>query len=72
MQPYDICEQAREIIIGNIQRLEDKKLDVSFECDQENIFVDADKDAIHQILYNICDNAIKFSREGGKYEVSIK
>lgn len=72
MQPYDICEQAREIIIGNIQRLEEKKLDVNFECDAENIFVDADKDAIHQILYNICDNAIKFSSEGGKYTVSIK
>lgn len=24
------------------------------------------------MLYNICDNAIKFSREGGKYIVSIK
>ncbi len=71
IQPYDICEQAREIIIGNVQRLEDKKLDVEFECDSENMIVEADKDAIHQILYNICDNAIKFSREGGKYRITI-
>lgn len=72
MNPYDICEQAREIIIANIQRLEDKNLDVEFECDHDNMFVDADKDAIHQIFYNICDNAIKFSRPGGKYKISIK
>ena len=68
---YDICEQGREIIISNIQRLEDKRLDVQFECDQDNMYVLADKDAIHQIFYNICDNAIKFSREGGNYKISI-
>ena len=54
---------AREIIIFSEQRLEAKKLDVVF---------DADREAIHQILSNICDNAIKFSNEGGRYEVSIK
>ena len=69
---YDICEQGREIIISNIQRLEDKSLDVQFECDNDNMYVLADKDAIHQIFYNICDNAIKFSREDGTYRIDIK
>lgn len=68
---YDICEMGREIIISNIQRLEDKQLDVRFECDSDNMYVLADRDAIHQIFYNICDNAIKFSRKGGAFEVNI-
>ena len=72
IKPFDICEMAREIIIFSEQRLEDKKLDVSFEADRDNMFVNADRGAIHQILSNICDNAIKFSKEGGRYEVSIK
>ncbi len=72
MQTYDICEQVREIIIGNIQRLEDKMLDVSFDCTSDNIMIVADKDAIHQILYNICDNAIKFAKPGGKYSISVE
>ena len=55
-----------------MQRLEDKKLDVRFECDEDNMYVCADKDAIHQIFYNICDNAIKFAYEGGAYEISIR
>ena len=71
MEPFDICEKAREIIISSEQRLEDKHLDVVFDADADNIFVAADKDAIHQILYNICDNAIKFSNEGGRYEIGI-
>ena len=32
----------------------------------------ADHDAIYQILYNLCDNAIKFSYEGAVYRVSIE
>ncbi|MBQ2729350.1 MAG: HAMP domain-containing histidine kinase [Clostridia bacterium] len=68
---YDVCEQGREIIISNIQRLEEKRLDVRFECDADNMYVLADKDSIHQIFYNICDNAIKFSKEGGVYEIKI-
>jgi len=69
---YDICEQGREIVISNIQRLEEKNLDVRFECENDNMYVLADKDAIHQIFYNICDNAIKFSKGGGVYEISIR
>ena len=30
-----------------------------------------DRDAIHQVLYNICDNAIKFSYDGGKFDIRI-
>ena len=71
MQPFDICELAREIIITSEQRLEAKNLDVVFDADNDNMFVNADRDAIHQILYNICDNAIKFSNDGGRYEIGI-
>ena len=70
--PFDICEMAREIIISNEQRLEEKQLDVRFDAEEDNMFVLGDRDAIHQVLYNLCDNAIKFSESGGKYIVSIK
>lgn len=72
MIPFDICEMAREIIISSEQRLEEKQLDVQFDAEADNMYVNADRDAIHQVLYNLCDNAIKFSRQGGKYIVSIK
>lgn len=71
MTPFDICEMARQIIISFEQKLEAKRLDVEFLCDEDKMFVLADHDAIYQILYNICDNAVKFSREGGKYRVSL-
>ncbi len=70
-EKFDICEMARQIIISLEQKLDSKKLDVMFECDRDKMFVFADRDTIHQVLYNICDNAQKFSYEKGKYIVSI-
>ena len=68
---FDICEMARVILISFEQQIEKKKLDVEFDVESDNIFVSADRDAIYQILYNICDNAVKFSSEGGKYRIKI-
>ena len=71
MKPFDICEMGRQILISFEQKIDSKKLGVEFECEDERMFVLADRDAIHQILYNICDNAVKFSYEGGKLRMSF-
>ena len=34
--------------------------------------IQADHDAIYQIFYNLCHNALKFSREGGLLRLSIR
>ncbi len=62
---------AREILISFETKIEGKKLDVEFDCAPGKLVVFADRDAIYQVLYNICDNAVKFSREGGKYRIRI-
>ena len=72
MKPFDVCEMARLILFSFEQKIEDKKLEVDFACDEERIVVLADRDAIYQILYNICDNAVKFSKEGGMLSVSLR
>ena len=69
---FDICEMARQVLISCEDRIEDKKLDVEFDTDEESMSVIADHDSIHQILYNLVDNAVKFSFEKGRLELSIK
>jgi len=71
MTAFDICEMARLILIGFEQKIDAKRLDVEFDCTKDKLVVYADRDAIYQILYNICDNAVKFSKEGGKYKISL-
>ena len=72
MVPFDICEMARQILISFEQKINDKKLDVSFDCEEEKAMVVADRDAIYQVLYNLCDNAVKFAAEGGAFRIGIR
>ncbi len=69
---FDIAEMARIILISFEQKIDDKRLDVEFEAESDEMYAFADKDAIYQVLYNLCHNAIKFSKEGGKFRISIK
>jgi len=68
---FDICEMARLVLIANEQRIDEKRLEVAFEAEDDNLLVSGDRDAIHQVLYNLCDNAIKFSKEAGVLRISI-
>ncbi len=67
---FDIAELSRLILISLEQKIDEKNLDVEFNTD-DAISVKADKDAIHQVIYNLCHNAIKFSRQGGKFTINI-
>ena len=69
---FDICEMARQILISFEQMIDNKHLEVEFDIDKDSMVAYADVDAIHQVFYNICDNAVKFSREGGLLRVSVK
>ncbi|MBQ9545022.1 MAG: HAMP domain-containing histidine kinase [Clostridia bacterium] len=72
MTSFDVCEMARQILISFEQRLDEKKMEVSFDCSSDNIAVTADKDAIHQVLFNLIDNAVKFSNEGGELTIRLE
>ena len=58
--PFDVCEMARIILLSFESKIDAKKLDVEFEASDDRLMVYSDKDAINQVLYNICDNAVKF------------
>ena len=68
---FDVCEMARLILISFEEKIDELKLDVEFNCDEDPSEVFADKDAIHQVLYNIISNALKFTPENGKLSISI-
>ena len=71
MVEMDICEMARRILLSFEQKIDAKRLEVSFETDEEKMTVRADSDAIYQVLYNLCDNAVKFASDGGKLSLNI-
>jgi signal transduction histidine kinase len=68
---FDVAEVARLILISFENKIDEKRLDVEFLVEEDSMFARADKDAIYQVLYNLCHNAIKFSGEGGRFKISM-
>ncbi len=68
----DVCDVARTVIVSLDRRIEEKNLDVSFDTDEDEMFVWADADALHRVIYNLCENAIKFSYQDAVFRVAIR
>ncbi len=65
---FDINESVCRTIFAFEQRIDEKKLDIR-GLDVGKIMVFADPDMMHQVVYNLLDNAVKFANMGGYIEV---
>ncbi|MBO4366257.1 MAG: HAMP domain-containing histidine kinase, partial [Clostridia bacterium] len=68
---FNLTERARQVVIALADKIDAKGIDVDFDGDAEDVFVSADPDAIHQVLYNLVDNAVKFTDSGGVIGIRI-
>ncbi len=68
---FNIAEMARQIVISLEGRINEKKLELVFTSSEDRMYAKADMDAIYQVLYNLCDNAAKFARPGGKMSLDL-
>ena len=70
-QKFDIVDVVRETRNTFEGLCEKKNIDLRLQCPAEDTTVYADKMKIGQVIYNLIDNAIKFSPENGKIVVTI-
>lgn len=68
---YDICETLTNIIFSCQQRIQEKKI-VIHNVTPVQTMVYADPDFVHQVLYNLVDNALKFTPEGGEISFAVR
>lgn len=80
---FDITELILQTLLSFESRAGAKNLDVDPQLPENSIMVYADRDAITQVIYNLLDNAVKFSavgscitlrlyKDNGKAYVSVK
>ena len=62
---FDISEVVRLALLSLDRKIEDKQLTVESVLPEEVIMTRGDADSIIQVVYNLIDNAIKFSNLGG-------
>ena len=71
MQIFDLCELARQVLLSQEKRINDRNLDVDVLFD-EPVRVVANTDGITRVVYNLLDNAVKYSDEGTTITLDIK
>jgi signal transduction histidine kinase len=62
---FDIAEVVRLALLSLERKIDDKRLDVDAELPEEPVMTRGDMDSITQVVFNLIDNAIKFSPPGG-------
>ncbi len=68
---YDITAQIIHILLTFEQRIDEKHIDIQGLDALSPTYIVADTDMIYQVIYNIFDNAVKFTNEGGYIKVSM-
>lgn len=68
---YDIWSTVTDVVLSDERRIEDGKIDIQ-GLGPTGTMVYADPDFIHQVVYNIVDNAIKFTPPDGVIKFDIQ
>ena len=71
MTPFDHSELVLQILLNFESRINEKKLDVALNMPEEHLFALGNGDALTRVVYNILDNAVKFSEPGTRLTLSL-
>ena len=69
-RPYNVWETITDVVLSDEQRIEDGRIDIQ-GLEPGKMLVYADPDFVHQVVYNIVDNAIKFTPAGGEIRFDV-
>ena len=69
---FDLTNTILVAMLSFEKPIEEKHLEIRGLENAESLFVDGDPDMIHQVVYNLFENAVKFTNSGGYIEVRVE
>ena len=69
---YDISAQIFETLLSFEKSIDEKNISIEGFEDMDSIKLLGDRDLIQQVIYNLLDNAVKFTPENGTIRVSAE
>ena len=69
---FDISNTIFTTLLSFEQRIEDKHIEIMGMEDIRPLTVTGDADLIHQVIYNLTENAVKFTNEGGYIKINAR
>ena len=71
LSEFDFSDMLFKILVSQEQRIEKQKIAIEGLENIAPTMVMADYDLIYQVVYNLVDNAVKFTNEGGKISFNV-
>lgn len=64
---YEVAQNCRDML-----EMQAENNHVSVRVEGEHVILPANRQMIEELIYNLCDNAIRYNNYGGKVDVSVK
>ena len=71
LSDFNLNEAVITTLLSFESRAEEKQLEVDLQLPEDELWVRANEDAIHRVIYNLMDNAVKFAHPGGVMSIAI-
>ena len=66
---YDVSAQIFETLLNFEKKINEKHIEIEGFEKMSSVMIEADRDLVQQVIYNLLDNAVKFTPENGKITV---
>lgn len=70
LEPVNLLESAKNCV--SMLQISAEKHQVTLSAEGENVIIMASKQMVEEVLYNLCDNAIRYNRKNGSVYVTVE